>query len=115
MAPVGHAQQLLNIGLDHPNADIAIESLAPAIEHLEDARRLDTRLPLALRLLAVGYGRQEDFGMSARYSAEFALKTGKIDDAIGQADKAIRLLPAGSVARRQAEDIKQEAENLKKG
>ena len=107
---------LLRTELAHAMLETGEPSLiAPAIEHLEDARRLDTRLPLALRLLAVGYGRQEDFGMSARYSAEFALKTGKIDDAIGQADKAIRLLPAGSVARRQAEDIKQEAENLKKG
>lgn len=88
---------------------------APAIEHLEQSRRLDSRIPLALRLLAVGYGRQQDFGMSARYSAEFALRTGKIDDAIGQAEKAIRLLPAGSVGRRHAEDIKQEAENIRKG
>lgn len=107
---------LLRVELAHAMLETGNPSLtAHAIDHLEQARRFDSRMPLALRLLAVGYGRQEDFGMSARYSAEFALRTGEIDDAIGQAEKAIRLLPAGSIGRRQAEDIKQEAENMWKG
>lgn len=107
---------LLRTELAHAMLEAGEPSLTgPAIDHLETARRLDSRMPLSLRLLAVGYGREQNFGMSARYSAEFALRTGAIDDAIGQAEKAIRLLPAGSVGRRQAQDIKREAENMREG
>jgi predicted Zn-dependent protease len=78
----------------------------PAIANLKEAVRFEDRNPMAWRLLAVGYGRQDDIGMSALALSEEAYANGDRKLAIQQADRALQFLPAGAPARLRAEDLK---------
>jgi predicted Zn-dependent protease len=101
----------LRIGLAH----VQIESGDPALDraalaNLEDALRYERRMPLAWRLAAVAYGRDNQLGQSALALAEYNLMTGNNLDAAGQAKKAMRLLKNGSPSWLRAQDLAEIAE-----
>jgi predicted Zn-dependent protease len=83
--------------------------LPAAITGLEASWRLDQRNLFTLRLLAVAYGRNGQFGMAALNQAEFALAVGRTDEAEAQAERALRELPPGAPSRQRAHDIMREA------
>ena len=114
--PYMEAVRLLpNSGLLRTNlAQARIETydpglLPPAIAGLEASWRLDKRNLLTLRLLAVAYGRNGQIGMAALNLAELALAAGRPKEAASQAERALRELPPGAIARQRAHDIKREA------
>jgi len=81
-----------------------------ALVQLKAADRYESRNPDTWRLLAIAYGRGGDIGNSALALAEQAMAEGDRTMARQQAERAIKLLPAGSPGRLRAEDIKIEAE-----
>lgn len=86
-----------------------------AIEQLNIARRTENKTPALFRQLAVAYGRSGQEGMAKLSLAEEALLKGDKSFAIGQAEAARRLLTTRNAASRQrAEDIIQQAQNIKK-
>jgi len=82
-------------------------NLKPAIENLHAALRREPDDSFAWRQLAIAYGRDGQLGMSALAQAEEAALQRRVNDAIGLAEKAMRLLPKGSPAWLRAQDIKQ--------
>jgi predicted Zn-dependent protease len=82
-----------------------------AIAYLEDASRVEGREDLVWRLLAVAYGRDNQFGKAALALAEKALVDEKKKDAEQQAQRAKQLLPHGSAAYQRAEEIQREAKD----
>ncbi len=101
---------LLRVGL----AQVMIESNDPkltkrAIGELTEAVRSEERNPLAWHLLAVAYGREENYGMSALSLAEEAMSSGDRKMAAQQAIRAAQLLPPGTPGRLRAEDLKSAA------
>jgi len=86
--------------------------VAKSIEHLEAAQRRETNSAELWRQLSIAYGRAGQLGMSALAQAEHALLLGRRVDARGLADRAERLLPAGSPHILRLQDIKNAAENL---
>lgn len=93
-------------------AQVQIEANDPALDraaiaNLGEALREEDRNAEAWRLLAVAYGRQGDFGMSALAVSEQAYASGDNKLAIQQADRALHFLPKASPARLRAEDLKQ--------
>ncbi|MCH9018999.1 MAG: M48 family metalloprotease [Proteobacteria bacterium] len=103
---------LIRVGL----AQALVESndraaLAEATGHLEIAVRQDDENARAWRLLSIVYGRADRFGMSALASAEQAMLTSRPKDARSFAQRAGKLLPAGSPGGLRAEDIERAAEN----
>jgi predicted Zn-dependent protease len=86
--------------------------LRPAIEKLEAARKQEGDSGELWRLFSVAYGRDGQLGMASLAQAEQALVLGRRNDARGFADRAERLLPAGSPHILRAQDIKNAAENL---
>lgn len=114
--PYVEAVRLLpNSGLLRTNlAQAQIETNDPgllptAIAGLEASWQLDQRNLLTLRLLAIAYGRSGRMGMAALNQAEFALARGQMKEAAAQAERALRELPPGAIARQRAHDIKREA------
>jgi len=104
---------LLRVGL--AGAALATEDpslLAKAIEQLEQAQRRESSSAELWRLLAVAYGRDRQLGMSALAQAEQALLLGRRVDARAHAERAERLLPAGSPHILRLQDIKNAAERL---
>lgn len=87
------------------NAQDSPEASKAAIEHLEYAARHDPEYSPAWRQLAIAYGRTGDRGRAAYASAERFLIEGNKRDARGQANIALRILPAGSPAWLRANDI----------
>jgi predicted Zn-dependent protease len=83
-----------------------------AIAHLNDALREEYDSSHAWRLLAVAYGRTGNLGMSALALAERALLQGNQADAMGQAQRAERMLPTGSPGWLRAQDLQRAAERL---
>lgn len=97
---------LLRVSLAHNLIELnRPESDKRAIAHLEEALRNDRSNSLGWRLAATAYGRAGDMGMSSLALAEFSLQTGRFVDAIGQAQRAERLLPRGSPGWLRSQDI----------
>ena len=76
-----------------------------AIGHLEDVVRRDPQFGPAWQQLTIAYGRDGNLGMSALANAERFLIERNFRDALGQADRATRLLPQGSPGSLRAQDI----------
>ncbi len=105
---------LLRLGL--ASAMLATEDralLAKAIENLETAQRHESNSAELWRQLSVAYGRDGQLGLSSLAQAEQALLLGRRVDARGFADRAERLLPAGSPHILRIQDIKNAAERLR--
>jgi len=97
---------LLGYGLARAQIALNDDSLLPqAIRVLEDVTRVDTENSAAWQQLAVAYGRTGDLGMAALASAERFLAEGQLRDAEGQAERASRLLKAGSPSWLRAQDL----------
>jgi predicted Zn-dependent protease len=97
---------LLRVGL--AQSQIASQDaslLATAIGHLETAARQDSNLVGIWRQLAVAYGREGRFGLSALASAEFAFRLGRAVEALLQAERAAKKLPQNSPGWLRAQDI----------
>ena len=100
------AAPLLRVGLAHVMIETNREALLkPALSHLEEAIRYDDTIALAWRLAATAYGRTGRLPDSALASAEFALRTGRLDDATLMAERARRGFAGGSAGRLRAEDL----------
>lgn len=80
-----------------------------AIAHLNDALRQENENPMAWRQLAIAEGRAENFGMASLALAEEAMLQGKFRVALGQAQRAERLLPVGSPPYLRVQDLQQQA------
>ena len=97
---------LLRVGLAQSQIASQDASLVKAaINHLETAARQDSNLVGIWRQLAVAYGRDGHFGLSALASAEFAFRLGRASEAVYQAQRAIKKLPRGSPGWIRAQDI----------
>jgi predicted Zn-dependent protease len=99
-------QPLLRYGL--AQALIALEQPAEnreGLRELEEVVRAEPRNPSAWRLMAVGYGRDNQMAMAALALAEAAAARGDKHTAREQADRALQQLPAGSPAWLRANDI----------
>ena len=97
-------------------AQIASEQPArnrAAISHLVEALGRERDHASGWLYLAIAYGRDGQFGMSALANAERNLLIGRKEDARRQADLAERKLPQGSPGRLRAQDIKRAAEAKK--
>lgn len=97
---------LLRIGL----ARVQLETVdpaqnRPAMENLLYAVGQERDNPHVWQLLAVGYGREKSYGMSALSLAERAITIGDKETAIQQARRAQKLLPKGSRGWVRAQDI----------
>jgi len=77
-----------------------------ALNHLHYAIGQERDNPDVWHLLAIGYGRDQDYGMSALALAERAITIGDKETAIQQARRAQKLLPKGSTGWVRAQDIK---------
>jgi predicted Zn-dependent protease len=75
--------------------------------------RYEPNNAVAWRLLSIAYGRDGNIGMTALALAETNLLRGKLNDAIDQAERAMRLLPEGTPDWIRAEDILIEAQRKK--
>ena len=109
------AAPLLRIGLAHVMIETNREALLkPALLHLEEALRYDDTIALAWRLAATAYGRTGRLADAALASAEFAMRTGRIDDATLMAERARRGFKEGSTGRLRAEDMLATLKRLKR-
>jgi predicted Zn-dependent protease len=81
-----------------------------ALVQLKSSVNYENRNPDTWRFLAIAYGRTGDIGNSALALAEQAMATGDKAMARQQAQRALKLLPAGSQGRLRAEDIQLEAQ-----
>ncbi|MEO5337280.1 MAG: M48 family metalloprotease [Magnetospirillum sp. WYHS-4] len=90
------------------------KQLDEAIANLQMALSFDKDDPSNWRRLAIAYGRKGDEGMSALALGEEALLQNKPDIAKFQAVKAEKLLPHGSRAWLQAQDVLQAADEKAK-
>ena len=104
-------EALLRVGLAHVQIEMNEPALTrAALGNIEEAVRFERRMPLACRLAAIAYGRDNQLGMSALALAENNLLTGNFLDSAGQAKKALRLLKQGSPGWLRAQDIESLAE-----
>lgn len=87
------------LSLDDPRAD------AEALEVLKNARALDLADASALRDLATAYSRAGDNGMATLATAERFALSGRPEDAVLHARRALALLPEGSPGWLRAQDI----------
>lgn len=81
----------------------------PAIDNLQRATRREYANSFAWEQLAIAYGRDGQFGMSALSSAEAALARGDKREARNQVARAEKGLPRGSPGWLRAQDIKDAA------
>lgn len=108
-------EPLLRVGLAHAQIEMnRPELMKSALDNLEQGLREDKHMPLAWRLAAVAYGRDGQLGQSALSLAEYNMLIGQPFDAMGQANKAMRLLKEGSPAWLRAQDLHVTAERLHK-
>ncbi|MEQ9643783.1 MAG: M48 family metalloprotease [Alphaproteobacteria bacterium] len=108
-------EALLRVGLGQ--AQVSVQSdryVKDAIENLNAAIRVDRSNIGAWRWLAMAYGRDDQIGEASLATAERYMLAGRFREAGGQADRATKLLPAGSPGALRAEDIKQAAESAQK-
>lgn len=106
---------LLRVGLGQ--AQVSAKSAAyldDALDNLQRAVRMAPRDASTWRWLAMAYGRKDDIPNASLATAERYILLGRYRDAIGQADRAERMLPQGSPAQLRAQDIKQAAEQALK-
>jgi predicted Zn-dependent protease len=99
-------QPLLRYGL--AQSLIALEQPAEnkeGLHELEEVVRVEPGMSSAWRLMAVGYGRDNQMAMAALALAEAAEARGDKHTAREQADRALQQLPAGSPAWLRANDI----------
>ena len=97
---------LLRIGLARALLEQADPSLTKrALTHLKQAVRLENENPFAWTQLAIAYGRDRQFGMSALALAEAALARGDKKEARYQAKRAAKQLKRDQAARLRAKDI----------
>ena len=87
------------LGMNTPAAD------AEALQVLQEARRRDLGDAIALHALATAYSRAGDQGMAALATAERYALTGRLEDAIVHARRAVAVLPEGSPGWLRAQDI----------
>ncbi|MCK6451332.1 MAG: M48 family metalloprotease [Alphaproteobacteria bacterium] len=80
-----------------------------AIAHLNEALRQENENPMAWRQLAIAQGRTGNIGMAALALAEEALLRGDYRVALGQAQRAERLLAVGSPPYLRVQDLQQQA------
>jgi len=80
--------------------------LDEAIRHLNEATIHERRSPFTWRMLATAYGRRNNDGMLAYAMAEEAIARGDRPKARFHAERAERLLPAGSPGWIRAQDIR---------
>ena len=102
---------LLLLGLGQ--AQVSTEDprhLRSAIENLETAQRRDPNDASVWRWLAQAYGRDGQEGPAALATAERYALTSQYRDCLLQANRALRLLGAGTPGALRAEDLKQFAE-----
>ena len=98
---------LLRMGLAHVQLEIPnSRENRPAMEHLLYAIEKERDNPQIWQLLAIGYGREKAYGMSALALSEKALRLGDKVTAIQQATRAQKNLPKGSPGWIRAQDIK---------
>jgi predicted Zn-dependent protease len=77
----------------------------PAIANLEYATQMESNNPSSWQLLAVAYGRDGQFPMSALAQAEQAMADGDKKEARLQARRALKGMPTGSPGWLRANDI----------
>ncbi|MCH8138624.1 MAG: M48 family metallopeptidase [Proteobacteria bacterium] len=105
---------LLRIGLARVLLEQADPSLTKrALAHLKQAVRLENENPFAWSQLAIAYGRDRQFGMSALALAEAALARGNKKEARNQAKRAAKRLKRGQAGRLRADDIGRAARKKK--
>jgi predicted Zn-dependent protease len=99
-------EPLLRLALGQVQVSLEDPALAKAaISNLEFAARRDADNPAIWHQLSIAYGRDNNRGMASYASAERFLLQGNKRDARGQANIALRLLPAGSPGWLRAQDI----------
>ena len=109
MVSLAPNEPLLRTSLAHVQIEINDPSLVkPALNNLEAALHADQNNPNAWRLAAVAYGLDNQLGMSSLASAEYSLRSNRLNDARGQAQRAERMLPRGSPVWLRAQDIQEE-------
>ena len=106
---------LLRIGL----AQAEIETGDPALIkdaqlHLNRAMTIERGSAFAWRLLAVAYGKQNDQGMSAYALAEYSMQAGNLLEALQHAKRAESLLTKNTPAWLRTQDIKRQAQQMRK-
>jgi predicted Zn-dependent protease len=108
-------EPLLRVGLAHVLIELDEPGMIQKAEaHLKQALRRERYMPIAWRLAAITYGRNGELGLSALSLAEYNLLTGHPFDAMGQAQKAMRLLKEGEPAWLRAQDLFDTAERQHK-
>jgi len=101
---------LLRVELGQVEIETGDNSLnMDALTNLKSAAQYEARNADTWHFLAIAYGRGGDMGNAALSQAEEAMANGDKTQAKGQAERALKLLPAGSQARLRAEDIQMEA------
>lgn len=85
------------------------ELVKPAIANLQLATRREPNNSFAWSQLAIAYGRDGQFGLSALASAEAALANSNKAEARNQAARALKTLPRGSPGWLRAQDIQDAA------
>jgi predicted Zn-dependent protease len=80
-----------------------------AVANLNEALRQENENSMAWRQLAIAEGRVGNIGMAALALAEEAMLQGKYRFALGQAQRAERLLPVGSPPHLRVEDLQAQA------
>jgi len=88
--------------------------LKDALTNLRSAAIYENRNPEVWHFLAVAYGRSNDMGNAALALAEESMANGDAKAALGQADRALHMLPFGSPGQLRAQDIKFAAERAVK-
>jgi predicted Zn-dependent protease len=102
---------LIRVGLAQAQLELGRpELLDSALANLNEAVRRERDFGLAWRLLAVAHGRNNNIGEAALALAEQAMAEGRRPEALGQAQRALRLLPQGSPSWLRAQDIQVQAE-----
>ena len=81
------------------------DELKKAIFHLSEVVVQDRFIPGAWRLLAIAYGKTNNMPMADYAMAEFYILTGKQEDAIKMAKRAIDKLPTDTTAHQHLQDI----------
>ncbi len=106
---------LLRIGLAQALVNTETrEGAREAVEVMETIIRHERDNPTAWHWLALGYARDERIGMAALATAERYMLTGRLREALGQANRALKLLEEGSAAHLRADDIRNAAEQAMK-
>jgi predicted Zn-dependent protease len=110
MVSLAPNEPLLRTSLAHVQIELNDPNLVkPAVSNLEAALHTDPSNPTSWRLASVAYGLDNQLGMSSLASAEYSLRSNRLNDARGQAQRAERMLPRGSPGWLRAQDIQEEA------